>query len=90
MADFASIIGGNLTDTLPGSSVGANQNAYYRIEAADVFIDRSAASGNSIIALPGQKRKFGWEIRPLWLESGIEQNFVSHWNCGEVRSFLPR
>ncbi len=49
MADFASIIGGNPTNTLPGSSVGANQNAYYRIEAADVFIDRSAGSGNSII-----------------------------------------
>ncbi len=49
MADYASIIGGNPTDTLPGSSVGAATNAYYHIEAADVFIDRFASSGNSII-----------------------------------------
>ncbi len=49
MADYASIIGGNPTDTLPGDSVGRNQDAYYHIEAADVFIDRFGSSGDSII-----------------------------------------
>ncbi len=49
MADYASIIGGNSTDTLPGDSVGRNQDAYYHIEAADVFIDRFGSSGDSII-----------------------------------------
>ncbi len=49
MTGYASIIGGNPTETLPISSVGSALNAYYRIEAADVFIDRFASSGDSII-----------------------------------------
>jgi Ca2+-binding RTX toxin-like protein len=49
MADYASIIGGNPADTLQGDSVGRNQDAYYHIEAADVFIDRFGSSGDSII-----------------------------------------
>ena len=45
---------------------------------------------SSLLALPGQKRKFSRKIRRLWPESGIEQNLVSYWNCEEVRSFLPK
>src|SRR5215217_9655553 len=49
MTDYASIIGGNPDDTLPGDSVGRNADAYYHIEAANVFVDRFGSSGDSII-----------------------------------------
>jgi Ca2+-binding RTX toxin-like protein len=49
MADFASILGGNPADTLPGDEVGRNQDAYYRIDAADVFVDRFDSSGDSVV-----------------------------------------
>ncbi len=49
MADYASIIGGNPDDTLLGDFVRPAENAYYRIEAADVFIDHFASSGDSVI-----------------------------------------
>ena len=49
MADYASILGGNPADTLPGDTVGRDQDAYYRIEAADVFLDRFNSSGDSLV-----------------------------------------
>jgi Ca2+-binding RTX toxin-like protein len=48
MADYASILGGN-GDTLPTGSVGQDDDAYYRIESSDVFIDRSDSAGDTII-----------------------------------------
>ena len=53
MSDYASILGGNPADTLLGDAVGSNQDAYYRIEAADVFLDRFASSGDSIVDAGG-------------------------------------
>ena len=49
MSDYASIIGGTPGDTLLGDAVGPAQDAYYRIEAADVFVDRFASSGDSLV-----------------------------------------
>lgn len=53
MADYASILGGNPEDTLAGEAVGRAQDAYYRIEAADVFIDRFGSSGDSVVDAGG-------------------------------------
>ena len=63
MSDYASIIGGNPTDTLPGDSVRSNENAYYHIEAADVFIDRFGGSGDSVIDAIGN-------LNPVRVELG--------------------
>ena len=49
MSDYASIIGGNPNDTMPGESVGRNQDAYYYIQSEDVFLDRFGSSGDSIV-----------------------------------------
>ena len=49
MADYASLLGGNATDTQPIGTVGRSDDAYYRIEAANVFIDRFATSGDAIV-----------------------------------------
>ena len=48
MADYASILGGN-GDQLPPGEVGQDDDAYYRIESADVFIDRFDSAGDTII-----------------------------------------
>ena len=49
MADYASLLGGNPTDTLLPAAVQRDEDAYYRIEAANVFIDRFDTSGDAIV-----------------------------------------
>jgi Ca2+-binding RTX toxin-like protein len=49
MADYASLLGGDSDDTLLPAAVGPDEDAYYRIEAADVFLDRSDASGDTVV-----------------------------------------
>ena len=54
MADYASILGGGAPDDLIGQAVGLDEvgkswDAYYYIESADVFLDRFASSGDSIV-----------------------------------------
>jgi len=49
MPDFASIIGGDPRDTLAPGAVGAGEDAYYRIESANVFIDHFGGTGYGIV-----------------------------------------
>lgn len=53
MADYASILGGDPDDTQPGETVGLDENAYYRIEASDVFVDRFDSTGDSVVDANG-------------------------------------
>ena len=53
MSDYASIMGGSPGDTLLPGDVGLDQDAYYRIETANVFLDRFDSGGDSIVDAVG-------------------------------------
>lgn len=61
MSYSASLLGGN-GDTLSGEAIGPDDDAYYRIDASDVFVDRFDSTGDSVVDATGNPNAIRVEL----------------------------